>query len=179
MFDRTHLARVVVFSGVFVFTPAAGVPVALAQCEVAKLTASDAAKDDDFGRQVSVSGDAALIGVWFDDDAGSGSGSAYVYRYDGSKWVQEAKLAASDAEEQDKFGTSVSIWSDLALIGAYDNDDGGFCSGSAYVFRFDGRNWKEGTKLTSSDAQGAVRAFGQTYEIALRLHRGEAFHGED
>ena len=34
-------------------------------------------------------------------------------------------------------------------------------------------------KLTSSDAQSAVRAFGQTYEIALRLHRGEAFHGED
>ena len=40
-------------------------------------------------------------------------------------------------------------------------------------------SFNEVAKLTASDAQSAVRAFGQTYEIALRLHRGEAFHGED
>ena len=40
-------------------------------------------------------------------------------------------------------------------------------------------SFNEVAKLTASDAQSAVRAFGQAYEIALRLHRGEAFHGED
>ncbi len=55
---------------------------ALAQTEVAKLTASDAAAFDNFGFSVSVSGDLAVIGAWGNDDAGSQSGSAYVHRYD-------------------------------------------------------------------------------------------------
>ena len=43
-----------------------------------KLTASDAAADDDFGFSVSLSGDRALIGAFGDDDNGSNSGSTYV-----------------------------------------------------------------------------------------------------
>ena len=44
-----------------------------------KLLASDAAAADLFGRSVSISGETALIGANLDDDAGSNSGSAYVY----------------------------------------------------------------------------------------------------
>ena len=45
-----------------------------------KLTASDAAAGDTFGISVSVSGDTAVVGAWFDDNAGSDSGSAYVFQ---------------------------------------------------------------------------------------------------
>jgi ELWxxDGT repeat protein len=44
----------------------------------AKLTASDSAADDFFGRAVSISGDTALVGAYADDDQGTSSGSAYV-----------------------------------------------------------------------------------------------------
>ncbi len=57
----------------------AGTGRVLAQTEVAKLTASDAAAGDQFGISVSVSGDLAVIGAHGDDDAGTISGSAYVF----------------------------------------------------------------------------------------------------
>ena len=37
---------------------------AVAQCEVAELTAADAASGDRFGYSVSVSGDYAVVGAW-------------------------------------------------------------------------------------------------------------------
>jgi hypothetical protein len=46
----------------------------------AKLRASDAAESDEFGYSVSVSGDTAVIGAFFDDNAGGlNAGSAYVF----------------------------------------------------------------------------------------------------
>ena len=48
--------------------------------EVAKLIASDGARDDDFGRSVSLSGDQAIVGAVYHDDNGSNSGSAYMYK---------------------------------------------------------------------------------------------------
>ena len=47
--------------------------------QVVKLTASDAAANDFFGRSVSLSGSTALIGANRDDDNANDSGSAYVY----------------------------------------------------------------------------------------------------
>ena len=82
---------------------------ATAQTEF-KLTASDAAAHDHFGNSVSVSGDYAIVGAYFDDDAGDGSGSAYIFFRSGTTWSQQAKLTASDATEGDRFSSrSVSI----------------------------------------------------------------------
>ena len=61
---------------------------------------------------MSVSGDTAVIGAYLDDDAGSNSGSAYVYVRSGSSWTQEAKLTAGDGADFDWFGYSVSVSGD-------------------------------------------------------------------
>jgi len=53
--------------------------------EEAKLTASDAAAYDEFGRSVSVSGDTAVVGARGDDDGGSYSGSAYVFNIESNQ----------------------------------------------------------------------------------------------
>ena len=53
--------------------------------EAAKLTASDGAADDQFGRSVAVDGDTVVAGASLDDDKGSSSGSAYVYQV--SDWT--------------------------------------------------------------------------------------------
>ena len=78
-------------------------------CEFAKLLAADAAAEDRFARAVAVSGDTAVIGAYYDDDRGTNSGAAYVFRYDGASWVQEQKLLASDGVAEDYFGLAVSI----------------------------------------------------------------------
>ncbi|KAH8050094.1 hypothetical protein JL722_11630 [Aureococcus anophagefferens] len=106
----------------------------------AKLLASDAAKDDVFGESVAVSGDLVVVGAYGNDDAGSSSGSAYVFRTrnSGASWTQTAKLLASDAAAQDNFGYSVAISGDLVVVGAFEDDDAGSSSGSAYVLPADG-----------------------------------------
>ena len=87
--------------------------------EQAKLTASDGAEYDAFGRSVAVSGDTAVIGAYHDDVAGRDSGSAYVFTSDGSgSWTQQGKLTASDAASSDNFGDSVAISGDTVVIGA-------------------------------------------------------------
>ncbi|WP_309381220.1 InlB B-repeat-containing protein [Cerasicoccus frondis] len=117
-----------------------------------KLTASDAAAYDNFGHQVSISGNTALIGAYKNDDGGNSSGSVYIYTPDGDTWTQQAKLTASDAAANDYFGYSVSISGDTAIIGAYQDDDAGNDSGSAYIYTRSNGLWTEQAKLTASDA---------------------------
>lgn len=100
--------------------------------EQQKLIASDAAIFDNFGFSVAIDRSRVVVGSWLDDDAGSLSGSAYVFRRDdnGTRtfpdddfWVEEAKLTASDGAAGDEFGKSVSIDGDLIAVGAYEDDD--------------------------------------------------------
>ena len=98
------------------------------------LLASDGAAYDYFGNSVSISGDYAIVGAPYDDDKGSTSGSAYIFRRDGTNWSEQQKLLASDGAAVDYFGESVSISGDYAIVGAKYDDDKGTNSGSAYMF---------------------------------------------
>ncbi len=139
--------------------------------EEQKLLASDREVGDIFGRAVSISGDVALIGAPLTDDNGVYSGSAYVFRFDGSTWIEEHKLLASDGATSDGFGYSVAVFGDTAVIGAVAHDDA--CpgritcnSGAAYVFRFDHETsrWVEQEKLLASDA-----AFGDGFGLSVSI----------
>ena len=116
-----------------------------------KLLAPDAAGGDNFGRYVSVSGDKVLIGAWKDDVGGGNSGSAYVFRHDGENWVHEQKLVAFDRAAGDLFGWVCSLRDDVAVVGAYADDELGSNSGSVYIYRFNGSSWVLETKLLASD----------------------------
>ncbi|UCF08001.1 MAG: thrombospondin type 3 repeat-containing protein, partial [Thermoplasmata archaeon] len=130
----------------------------------AKLTASDGAAEDMFGGSVAIDGDTIVIGAPNDDDAGTDSGSAYVFVRSGGVWSQEAKLTANDASTFDWFGTSVSISGDRIVVGAPFDDDMGFNSGSAYVFVRSGGTWSQQDKLTASDGE-AYDDFGASVSI--------------
>ena len=116
-----------------------------------KLMASDGAEDDEFACSVSISGDNVVVGASDDDDKGSCSGSAYVYRWNGEDY-DEYKLTASDGASCDIFGTSVSISGENVVVGASDDDDKGYDSGSAYVYRWNGTSYDE-YKLMASDGE--------------------------
>jgi hypothetical protein len=109
--------------------------------QVAKLTASDAAGHEYFGKSAAIAGDTVVVGARMDDDGGYDSGSAYVYRPSDDSYDQVAKLTASDAAQNDYFGFSVAIDGGTVVVGAYGDDDGGSTSGSAYVFEDDSSWW--------------------------------------
>ncbi len=142
--------------------------------QVHKITAEDAEAYDDFGRSVSVSGDTIVVGAYHSDDAGTNSGSAYVF--DATTGEQLHKLVAEDAAALDDFGTMVSVNGSTIVVGAPGNDDSGSGSGSAYVF--DATSGAQIHKLTADDG-AASDHFGGSLSIAGNaIVVGAACHDE-
>ncbi|MGH2830101.1 MAG: Ig-like domain-containing protein, partial [Actinomycetota bacterium] len=158
-------ARVLVFAAVALVGALGGPRAGYAAVEQAKLTALDAAGLDRFGNATAIAGDSAIVGSRFDDGVGSDSGSAYVFFRTGSTWTQQAKLTASDAAAFDRFGASVALAGDTAIVGSVDDADAGPESGSAYAFVRSGSTWTQQAKLVASDA-AALDNFGSSVAVA-------------
>ena len=125
----------------------------------AKLTAADGAPVDIFGVRVALFGDTAMIAARRDDHdvMGVDSGSVYVFTRSGTKWSQQAKLTAADGAANDRFGRSVALSRNTAVIGATFQDDKGENSGSIYLFIRSGSTWIQKAKFTATDgAKGDV-----------------------
>ena len=68
---------------------------------------------------------------------GTDSGSAYVFNTAGGygfPFFQLDELLANDGAEADLFGASVAINQEIAIVGAWSDEDNGRASGSAYLF---------------------------------------------
>ena len=99
------------------------------------MQASDGAIQDYFGLSVSLLGSLGLAGAYGDDDNGSYSGSAYLYRNldtASGTVTEDVKLLASDGAANDWFGYSVSLDGDRFLVGAQSGDGAVTGSGKAY-----------------------------------------------
>lgn len=100
--------------------------------QIAKLIPSDGAEWDRFGFSVAISGTMAVVGAVGDDDNGSNSGSAYLFAT--TTGQQLAKLLPDDGAAGDRFGYSVAISGNTAVVGSRGDNDNGTESGSAYLF---------------------------------------------
>ena len=101
------------------------------------------------------------------------------------------KRIASDAEDNDRFGRSVALDGDYAIVGAdLEDGEGGSDRGAAYILdRDEGgtNNWGEVKKLTASDAadgdqfgtsvsiSGGTTVVGAPYEDGLGADCGAAY----
>jgi hypothetical protein len=130
----------------------------------AKLVPRDSAAGDHFGASVSLDEAYAVVGAAGRGDHGEDSGAAYIFKFDGSTWTEQAKLAAGDAQAGDRFGASVAISGDYAVVGADFNSEKGEGSGAAYVFRRYGPVWTQQAKLTAADTRAGDR-FGASVAI--------------
>lgn len=117
-----------------------------------ELFGNDLGASDKFGSSVAVAGDTIIVGAPYQDGVASNTGAAYVFRHNGGTWIEEAKLIGSLLAAGARFGNSLALSGNTAVIGAYKNylethdlqanenillKD----SGSAYLFRFDGDEW--------------------------------------
>lgn len=132
--------------------------------EEAKLTASDGAAQDDFGRAVSIEASRIVIGKPGGQTNGRNSGAAYVFDLIGAGWIEVAKLLPLDGAKSDHFGTSVSLSGNAVLVGAPANDDAGVSSGAAYLFRREDDTWNQVAKLLPADGHPGAQ-FGMTVGI--------------
>jgi hypothetical protein len=130
--------------------------------EYTKLTATDGAANDNFGFSVSINGNYAIVGAPGPEDDENSSGAAYIFRNEGSGWIQDTKLvlSAHDREGDDYFGCSVAINEDYAIVGAYRKND---LHGSAYVFERDGTSWTQRAEL---GPDGFACGFGDSVSIS-------------
>jgi len=119
-----------------------------AQIGEQKILPSDGGVKDNFGMSVSISGDYAMVGSPFNNDS---VGAVYVFRRDGTVWLETQKLIASDGVKGDMFGGmigSISISGNYAIIGA---PNAYISKGTAYIFKREGINWIEKQKLQPAD----------------------------
>lgn len=131
---------------------------------VARLVSNDRSTGDRFGQRMALDDGVAVIAAPQDDDNGSNSGSAYVFRFANGAWTQEAKLRAADAAASDLFGSAVAVRGDRVVVGSPADDDGGSNAGSVYTFAFANGIWAQTDKLTAFD-----RAAGDNFGEAVAL----------
>ncbi len=134
--------------------------------EEVKLTSEEIDVDDSFGRSVAISEDTVLVGAPYYDEEGLAIGAAFVFvRDQPGTWTQQAVLTADDGDWGDKFGWSVAISGDTAVVGAYEAQGRESKSGAAYVYVRNGSSWSQQQKLISSTAE-AYDSFGVSVGIS-------------
>ncbi|MEM6532493.1 MAG: cadherin-like beta sandwich domain-containing protein [Myxococcota bacterium] len=175
--DQGNGSGAIVDTGaVYVFTRSNGI-----WSQQAYLKASNTDDTDNFGASVSLWGDTLAVGATFEDseatgvngDQGNGTienpGAVYVFNRSNGVWSQQAYLKASNTDEFDLFGTSVSLWGATLAVGAIfessdatgvDGDQGNsaipfYESGAVYVFIRNEGVWSQQAYLKSSNTDQA------------------------
>jgi len=132
---------------------------------------------DQFGGQLSLSGDTLAVGVYEEQSGLTGinppgdnngftdAGAAYVFVRSGTTWSEEAYIKASNTGNFDNFGASVGISGDVLVVGAPREDSGAtgidgdqfnggaLDSGAAYVFERSAGTWTQSHYVKASNTQ--------------------------
>jgi hypothetical protein len=141
-----------------------------------------------FGYAVAADTDRIVVGAPFTVISGQAVGSAHVFRRDAVLgWVAEGELLAPVRSPDDRFGHSVAIAGDTAVVGVPRDDRPGFAdSGSVMVFEFSDGEWSHTQTLfppstATAEAGWSVAFDGETivigapYDDADELNAGSAF----
>jgi len=152
----------------------------------AHLLAGDGQAYDGFGYAVAIHGDYLAVAALLEDEAAEDAGAVYVFRRDGTTWIEMAKLVPPNGDEEDYFGYSLAINNTRVVVGVRYDDDGGPDAGAAWVFRRADNGtpedptddtWQPERKLRAADADqydefGSAVALAGT-QIAVGAYRDE------
>ncbi|MGE4072623.1 MAG: FG-GAP repeat protein [Lysobacterales bacterium] len=138
----------------------------------ARLLAPDGDDSAGFGGALALQGDRLLIGA---PKAQAGRGAAYVYSRSGSVWAQEQRLGADLPAAGDRFGHSVALSGNTALIGAPGRAGvapGSYALGAAYVYVRNLGSWGAQAILTAVGGNN-----GDSFGAAVSLDGDRALIG--
>ncbi len=132
------------------------------------------AEESFFGMSVAVSGDTAIVGAPGDNHSGIATGAAYLF--DVANGEQIARLIGDDLSLGGRFGVSVDISGDTAIVGGQGIEP----SGAAYLFSVATREQLH--KLTDSDTAAgdkfgaSVAVSADTAIVGAWLDDGGGYH---
>ena len=143
-----------------------------------KFQPADAVAANYFGQAVALSGATAIIGAYGEDAHGSDNpdgrtcGAAYAFERQADRsWRRTFKFMAADATAGDRFGYSLAVDGDTALISAYtrdgpgDSEDARSDFGAVYAFqRQSGGQWTQTDLLVADDGE-RVDEFGKSVDL--------------
>jgi hypothetical protein len=148
----------------------------------AYIKASNTQPIDFFGSSVALSsdGNTLAVGAYGEDSIATGingvqsgndlhslAGAAYVFRFDGADWSQQAYAKASNTQANAYFGHAVALSADgnilaisapqeaslsIGVGGDQSLTDGPIAVGAVYVFGFDGTNWSQRAYVKPSNS---------------------------
>ena len=99
------------------------------------LPASGKTAGDAFGREVCLSGDYLAVSAHMASPLAYRSGAAYIFKYDGANWVEEAMLTPSDGDPYgDRSCYDVGIEGGYAIMAAWLDDEIAQTAGAAYIY---------------------------------------------
>ena len=130
--------------------------------EMVKLKGEGIQNNDRFGYAIDISGNTLIAGTPFHDTE---KGAVYVYELDGNKWNETAKLQADDADVKNRFGWDCAIHENTIVVGAPLAAAPARLSGAAYVFKRQGDDWVQVTKITPDDGDGGD-SFGVSVDVS-------------
>jgi hypothetical protein len=130
----------------------------------AKLTGSDATADDSFGYKVAITPDVAVVGaLWHENGNYAKAGAAYVFGLDQGAWIEEFKLAGTQANGI--LGSDVGVASGVIVVGAAgESAPGGNLNGGAHVLTRSLGSWSEVAVLAPSQ-QLQYGSFGYSVDV--------------
>jgi len=148
--------------------------------QAAKLLPHDGDVFWNFGESVAVSARRALVGATTAFAFAPAGGAAYVFERDATRaWTEVAQLVSDDIATADAFGAAVALSADVALIGAWGDDDHGEETGAAYVFtRQPNCSWRQVAKLVP-DGAGAYDRFGSAIALSANTAIIGAYKDDD
>ncbi len=126
----------------------------------------DGFANDFAGASVAIDGSTIVVGVEMPTSVVTGTGAAYVLERGANGWGQVQRLVASNGNNGDEFGKTVTIAGDLIAIGAFreagagvgvcdpDSANGRPQSGAAYLYRRSGGTWTQARYIKSVAPDG-------------------------
>jgi hypothetical protein len=85
------------------------------------------------------------------DNSSSSTGCAYVFRWNGSAYVQEAYIKAQTNDSGLEFGRTLALYQNTLVVGV--NAGTTLAREKVEVFDYNGSNWQYTTTLTASNAE--------------------------
>ncbi len=136
---------------------------AQAQCANAqKIHANDPVGEALFGAAIAACQDVIAVGAPAAPQAdGTRAGAVYLFRWNGTGWIQESRLTPQDLGPGDAFGAAVAVQNCVVLVGSPRHG----ASGAVYVFERINGTWAQTAELVPPPEVDPYALFGKSVSL--------------